>query len=185
MKTIDNRTPLQRKLDEINGRRTTRLLTHTEIMREAEKLLAPNPPGHQFLHGGHVANAYGYSAYATGAAIWRTKRQRTVWCVVRKVSATSGATGFGRFDHFNPDRQVSTYDITRTTLNTTTLRESEGIKITRRDWAIYRSRAHLAEFAQSQGVEPEDSEEACVVAADWHEERGNTQAAEDLRMASC
>ena len=86
-------TKLQQALSEVNGKRRERLLGLDNIVGAAAGL---KPGQHIFLHGGHVANAYGYASAATGAVVWIPKGKRTALVAVRLVNATRGSTGFGR-----------------------------------------------------------------------------------------
>ncbi len=78
----------------INGRRRTRTLTDREIMQAALGVFRGDD--FVFLHGGHVANAYKFRAYATAALIYRAS-DGTVRVVIRESSAKKGSTGFGDF----------------------------------------------------------------------------------------
>ena len=88
-------------LAEVNGRRRRRLLSVESITIAAAEL---QPGEHAFIHGGHVANSYGYRAIATGAVVWIPAGAERARCVVREVSATKGATGFGRFQGWAPSK---------------------------------------------------------------------------------
>jgi hypothetical protein len=109
-------TKLQRKLGQINGRRRTRLLDLGDIAGTARSL---KPGQHALLHGGHVANAYKYPAFATGAAVWKPVGKRTAYVIVKTVSASAGHSGFGRESQWVPAPD-----------------DSDAIAITRQDMAV-------------------------------------------------
>jgi len=85
-------TKLQQALTQANGRRRTRLIDLDDIVSTAQSL---KPGEHRFIHGGHVANAYGYSAVATGAVVWIPSGKRAALAIVKPVDARRGCTGFG------------------------------------------------------------------------------------------
>jgi len=93
-------TKLQRALDQANGRRRTRLLDLDDIVSEAARL---RPGQHAFLHGGHVANAYGYPAEATGAVVWIPAGKRAAFAAIKTVNAQRGCTGFGHESRWSPE----------------------------------------------------------------------------------
>lgn len=68
----------------VNGRRRVRTL-------EMRELFDADPP--DMLHGGHVANAYGYPAFATAALIVEFDGYRHV--LLRLANAKKGCSGFG------------------------------------------------------------------------------------------
>jgi hypothetical protein len=103
-------TKLQQALAQANGSRRTRLLGLDDIVSEAARL---RPGQHIFLHGGHVANAYGYPAYATGAVVWKSPGKRHACCLVDVVPASRGSTGFGRQDSWAPPEDAG--DVIRIT----------------------------------------------------------------------
>jgi len=78
----------------VNGRRRTRTLPAQWIMDSA---VALEPGEREFLHAGHVANAYSYPAIATAAVIYRTEEGKVYACVT-EANAKRGCTGFGRRD---------------------------------------------------------------------------------------
>ena len=95
---------LQQALNQANGSRRTRLLDLDDIVRAASQL---QPGQHVFLHGGHVANAYGYPARATGAAVWIPAGKRAAFAAIKTVNAQRGCTGFGRESNWNPTRNAA------------------------------------------------------------------------------
>ena len=98
------KTELETILERVNGKRRERLLDHKDLMRAAAKL---KPGQHVFLHGGHVANAYRFPAYATGAVVFVPKGKRTAYVFLDVVSAKKGATGFGTEKYWKPDRHAA------------------------------------------------------------------------------
>jgi len=94
-------TKLQQALSKVNGKRRERLLGLGNIVGAAAGL---KPGQHVFLHGGHVANAYGYPAVATGAVVWIPKGKRSALVAVRLVNAKRGSTGFGHESNWTADR---------------------------------------------------------------------------------
>jgi hypothetical protein len=96
-------------LKSVNGRRRERTLGAGTIITAAADL---RPGEHVFLHGGHVANNYGYRAVATGAVVFKLPRKRRARVIVALVNATKGSTGFGRLDSWEP----SEADVANSTL---------------------------------------------------------------------
>ncbi len=89
-----------------NGQRRSRLLTADEIADDIARVI--EAPGHYVMehtHGGHVANAYGYAAYATGSLVLRDGN--VVRIAVTTVSASKGSTGFGRLDMYTRDSEAA------------------------------------------------------------------------------
>jgi len=95
---------LQQALNRANGRRRVRLLDLDDIVRAASQL---QPGQHVFLHGGHVARAYGYPSRATGAVVWIPAGKRAAFATVAVVNAQRGCTGFGRESNWNPTRDAA------------------------------------------------------------------------------
>ena len=81
-------------VNKVNGRRRTRTLPAKWIAESAASLA---PGEREFLHAGHVANAYSYPAIATAAVVYRTEDGRAFACVTT-ANAKRGCTGFGRRD---------------------------------------------------------------------------------------
>ncbi len=90
---------LQQALNRANGRRRVRLLDLDDIVRAASQL---RPGQHVFLHGGHVARAYGYPARATGAVVWIPDGKRAAFATIAAVNAQRGCTGFGHESSWEP-----------------------------------------------------------------------------------
>ena len=90
---------LQQALNQANGKRRTRLLDLDDVVRAASRL---QPGQHVFLHGGHVANAYGYPSRATGAVVWIPAGKRAAFATIAVVNAQRGCTGFGHESNWNP-----------------------------------------------------------------------------------
>lgn len=89
---------IRSRLAVVNGRRRIRLLDIDDIKGAAKDLLEGE---HEFLHAGHVANAYKYPATATGAVVWRDAGG--CWAIIREVNARKGCTGFGHRKSWKPD----------------------------------------------------------------------------------
>lgn len=104
MATKTRKRRLAEVLPEINGRRRERLLSESDIIRAGRRLQNGQ---YTFLHGGHVANAYKYPAYATGAAVWRHRGR--CYCELKTVSATRGSTGFGQQRCYKPPEDKSAW----------------------------------------------------------------------------
>ena len=97
-------TKLQTALAQANGRRRTRLLNLDDLVTAAAGL---RPGQHEFLHGGHVANAYGYPAEATGAVVWIPIGKRAAFATIEVVNAQRGCTGFGHESSWVPANDYS------------------------------------------------------------------------------
>lgn len=95
---VSSSSTLESAVNRANGRRRCRLLSVREIENAAARLL---PGEHAFLHGGHVANCYGFSAVATIAAVWKTGSGES-FAIVKVGNAHKGCTGFGRCSSFVP-----------------------------------------------------------------------------------
>lgn len=89
------RTDIQQFLAEANHGRLMRLLDSRDVQFDIARVIEAK--GHvavRHTHGGHVANAYNYRAYATSSLVLRVGR--IVGIKVIQCNARKGCTGFGR-----------------------------------------------------------------------------------------
>ena len=149
-------TALQQRLNTVNGRRRARTLSLADIVEAADQL---KPGEHVFLHGGHVANSYRYPAVATGAVVFIPAGRVSARVLLQVVSASKGATGFGRHDQWTPIGLVDDTDL--------------APWVTRQDRALVYRTELLPHF---ETLPPWD------VAADWWDDHHEPRKAKVCRL---
>jgi hypothetical protein len=85
-----------------NNNRRTRLLDGRRVLQDIALVIEHGAKTGQqarlHLHGGHVANSYGYPAVATASRVVYDPEHEVVLIEVKVANATKGCTGFGRRD---------------------------------------------------------------------------------------
>jgi len=79
-------------LDLVNGRRRTRVVELDDVLDAIS--CAAHGSSIEYIHGGHVANAYKYPAVATAVLVVR--QGSFVAIHIRESNARKGSTGFGK-----------------------------------------------------------------------------------------
>lgn len=91
---------IENQLEVVNGQRQTRLLYLAHVRWCIRKVIeSETDPAVEFIHGGHVANAYKYPAVATACLALRVGR--VVAIQIKEVNARKGCTGFGSIKRYS------------------------------------------------------------------------------------